>query len=56
MAVRVYWGDNANFLLTVGGFHPAYTPPPMNLGQLARLGIVHLRRATRASAPRPISR
>jgi hypothetical protein len=40
MAVRVYWKDNANFLLTVGGFHPAYTPPPMNLGQLARLGIV----------------
>ena len=40
MAVRVYWGDNANFLLTVGGFHPAYTPPPMDLGQLARLGIV----------------
>ena len=40
MAVRVYWKDNANFLLTAGGFHPAYTPPPMNLGQLARLGIV----------------
>jgi hypothetical protein len=40
MAVRVYWKDNANFLLTVGGFHPAYTPPPMNLGQLVRLGIV----------------
>jgi hypothetical protein len=41
MAVRVYWKDNANFLLTAGGFHPAYTPPPMNLGQLARLGIVN---------------
>jgi hypothetical protein len=40
MAVRVYWKDHANFLLTAGGFHPAYTPPPMNLGQLARLGIV----------------
>jgi hypothetical protein len=40
MAVRVYWKDNANFLLTVGGFHPAYTPPPMNLGELARLGMV----------------
>ena len=40
MAVRVYWKDNANLLLTVGGFHPAYTPPPMNLGTIARLAIV----------------
>jgi hypothetical protein len=40
MAVRLYWKDNPNFLLTVGGFHPAYTPPPMNIGQIARLGIV----------------
>ena len=40
MAVRIYWKDNPNFLLTVGGFHPAYTPPPMNLGNLARVGIV----------------
>jgi hypothetical protein len=40
MALRVYWKDNANFLLSVGGFHPAYTPPPMNLGELARLGMV----------------
>lgn len=40
MAVRLYWGDNANFLLTVGGFHPAYTPPPMGLGPMNRLAIV----------------
>jgi hypothetical protein len=40
MAVRLYWKDNPNFLLTVGGFHPSFTPPPMNLGQLARVGIV----------------
>ena len=39
MAVRIYWGENANFLLTVGGFHPAYTPPPMGLGPLERLSI-----------------
>ena len=39
MAVRVYWKENANFILTVGGFHPAYTPPPMGLGTLQRLGI-----------------
>jgi hypothetical protein len=28
MALRIYWGGDPNFLLTVGGFHPAYTPPP----------------------------
>jgi hypothetical protein len=27
MAVRLKWGDNAGFLLSVGGFHPAFTPP-----------------------------
>lgn len=40
MAMRIYWGEDANFLLTVGGFHPAYTPPPMGLPPLQRLGIV----------------
>lgn len=39
MAVRLYWGENANFLLSVGGFHPACTPPPMGLGPLNRLAI-----------------
>ena len=39
MAVRLYWKENANFVLTIGGFHPAYTPPPMQLGNLQRLGI-----------------
>jgi hypothetical protein len=40
LAVRFYWKKNANLLLTAGGFNPTYTPPPMNLGQLARLNIV----------------
>jgi hypothetical protein len=39
MAVRFFWGENANLLLTVGGFHPAYTPPPMGLPALQRLAI-----------------
>jgi hypothetical protein len=39
MAVRVYWGENGNFLLTVGGFHPGYTPPAMGLGPLERVSI-----------------
>ncbi|HKS29811.1 MAG TPA: DUF6603 domain-containing protein [Pyrinomonadaceae bacterium] len=40
MALRLYYGDDANFLVTVGGFHPAYVPPPMNLGKLDRLALV----------------
>ncbi|HEY6477232.1 MAG TPA: DUF6603 domain-containing protein, partial [Polyangia bacterium] len=28
MAMRVSWGDNPNFIFSIGGFHPAYTPPP----------------------------
>jgi hypothetical protein len=40
MAIRLYWGENSNFLMTAGGFHPAYTPPPMGLPQLNRLAIV----------------
>lgn len=42
MAVRVYWGAEANLLLTVGGFHPAYQPPPMNLPTLRRLTLALL--------------
>jgi hypothetical protein len=39
MAVRLYWKEDANFILSVGGFHPAYTPPPLGLGSMQRLGI-----------------
>jgi hypothetical protein len=40
MAARLFlWGENANLLLTIGGFHPGYTPPPMNLPNLQRLTI-----------------
>src|SRR5690606_21552011 len=31
MALRLNWGGRPNFLLSVGGFHPSYTPPPLNL-------------------------
>jgi hypothetical protein len=27
MAMRVTWGDQPNFVFSIGGFHPAYTPP-----------------------------
>lgn len=40
MALRLYWGDKPNFLMSVGGFHPRYTPPPLNLPELRRLSLV----------------
>jgi hypothetical protein len=39
MAVRLSWGGEPNLLLTVGGFHPAYQPPPLNLPTLRRLSL-----------------
>jgi hypothetical protein len=42
MAVRLKWGDNAGFLLSVGGFHPAFQPPPLNLGAMKRIKVTIL--------------
>ena len=42
MALRFDWGADANFLVTVGGFHPAYQPPPMNLPAIRRLTLALL--------------
>lgn len=39
MAVRLKWQGEANFLLTVGGFHPLYQPPPLNLPQVRRITL-----------------
>lgn len=39
MAVRLKWGDSPDFIFTVGGFHPSYTPPPLALPTLKRLAI-----------------
>jgi hypothetical protein len=41
MALRISWGDEGGFILTVGGFHPDYKPPPtpIPLGKIDRLGI-----------------
>lgn len=39
MTVRLNWGGERNFLLSVGGFHPAYQPPPLNLPTLRRLSL-----------------
>jgi uncharacterized protein DUF6603 len=29
MGVLFAWGDDANFVLSIGGFHPQFTPPPL---------------------------
>lgn len=40
MCVRLKWGDNAGFLLSVGGFHPSYTPPPgLDVPTMQRLKV-----------------
>jgi hypothetical protein len=39
MAVRLKWGDKPDFILTAGGFHPSYTPPPLALPTLRRIAI-----------------
>lgn len=33
----VNWGDNANFVISVGGFHPKYNPPPLPFPQPPRI-------------------
>jgi hypothetical protein len=37
MAVRFRWGDDPAFLLSVGGFHPSFEPPPLALPTLRRI-------------------
>ncbi len=39
MALRISWGDKPDFLVSVGGFHPAYTPG-------AHLQLLPMRRIT----------
>jgi len=39
MAVRLKWGDEPDFILTAGGFHPSYSPPPIELPTLRRMAI-----------------
>lgn len=37
-ALRLSWGDNPQFALSLGGFHPKFTPPP-NFPALRRLSL-----------------
>lgn len=43
---RYYWGENSGFLLSIGGFHPSYTPPQMDLpAKINRLAISFINEA-----------
>lgn len=39
MGLLVAWGDDANFVVSVGGFHPRFTPPPLPFPSPRRLAI-----------------
>jgi len=39
MGLYLNWGDNANFVLSIGGFHPLYSPPPLPFPEPPRLAI-----------------
>lgn len=42
MGVLVAWGEDANFVISVGGFHPQFTPPPLPFPVPDRLAITIL--------------
>jgi hypothetical protein len=39
MGLLVRWGDQANFVVSVGGFHPRYNPPPLPFPSPPRLAV-----------------
>jgi hypothetical protein len=45
MGLLVAWGDNPDLVVTVGGFHPAYRPPPLPFPVPERLSVDVLNRA-----------
>lgn len=44
MGLLVDWSDNPDFVLTVGGFHPSYKPPPLPFPVPKRLSVDILNR------------
>ena len=44
MGVLARWGDDPNLVLTVGGFHPAFTPPPLPFPTPRRVSLDILNR------------
>ncbi|WP_426502611.1 DUF6603 domain-containing protein [Dactylosporangium sp. McL0621] len=45
MGVLVAWGDNPDLIVTVGGFHPAFRPPPLPFPVPERLTVDLLNRS-----------
>ncbi|WP_048710057.1 DUF6603 domain-containing protein [Microvirga massiliensis] len=39
MGLLVAWSDNANFVISVGGFHPRFMPPPLPFPSPARIVV-----------------
>jgi hypothetical protein len=39
MGLLVRWGDQANFVVSVGGFHPRYNPPPVPFPSPPRVAV-----------------
>lgn len=39
MGLLIAWGDNAEFVLSVGGFHPKFNPPPMPFPSPMRVSL-----------------
>jgi hypothetical protein len=39
MGVLAAFGSDSNFVVSVGGFHPAYNPPPLPFPSIARIAI-----------------
>ena len=39
MGLFLNWGDQANFVVSVGGFHPRYSPPPLPFPAPPRLAV-----------------
>ena len=39
MGLLVGWGENANFVISVGGFHPAFNPPVLPFGEIRRISV-----------------
>ncbi|MGV9267633.1 DUF6603 domain-containing protein [Kitasatospora sp. NPDC003701] len=44
MGLLVAWGDDPDFVLTVGGFHPSFKPPPLPFPVPKRLSVDILNR------------
>jgi hypothetical protein len=39
MGLLVAWGDDANFVVSVGGFHPRFMPPPLPFPSPVRIAV-----------------